>query len=345
MATTTTNYGFDVPTSSDLVKNGATAISTLGQDIDTFLFRPLTNNAVVNGAMTNWQRGTSFTATGYTADRWYLQTSASANTVSRSTDAPSGFPYSLKWDFAGTSPLIATYIELPITGVKGQYTGTWTVSFWAKGSTTFNMNFEASFNNGSNRVDNVAIGSPQTVAATTTWTKYSYTLDLTSPTINANNKAIQLIFYSSSGTASMYLTGVQFEQGSQATPFSLAGGTIQGELAACQRYYFLQGKESLYGVFGQGIAYSTTQAYINVVLPIKMRTTPSTLDYSTVAGQGSPGGSTLAGTVLVINPNNSTSTMANLTLTVGSALWTNAYPATLLSNNSTSGYVGFSAEL
>jgi hypothetical protein len=32
---TTTNYGWTVPTSADLVKNGATAISTLGQNIDT----------------------------------------------------------------------------------------------------------------------------------------------------------------------------------------------------------------------------------------------------------------------------------------------------------------------
>lgn len=37
MATTTTNFGWDVPTSTDLVKDGATAISTLGQDIDTSL--------------------------------------------------------------------------------------------------------------------------------------------------------------------------------------------------------------------------------------------------------------------------------------------------------------------
>jgi hypothetical protein len=35
MATTTTNYGFDIPQSTDLVKDGATAIATLGQDIDT----------------------------------------------------------------------------------------------------------------------------------------------------------------------------------------------------------------------------------------------------------------------------------------------------------------------
>jgi hypothetical protein len=38
MATTTPNYGWDVPTSSDYVKQGAVAIETLGDDIDASLF-------------------------------------------------------------------------------------------------------------------------------------------------------------------------------------------------------------------------------------------------------------------------------------------------------------------
>jgi len=38
MATTTPNYGWDVPTSTDYVKDGATAIETLGDDIDATLF-------------------------------------------------------------------------------------------------------------------------------------------------------------------------------------------------------------------------------------------------------------------------------------------------------------------
>jgi hypothetical protein len=37
MATTTTNFGWDIPQSTDLVKDGATAIAGLGQDIDTAL--------------------------------------------------------------------------------------------------------------------------------------------------------------------------------------------------------------------------------------------------------------------------------------------------------------------
>ena len=41
MATTTPNYGWDVPTSTDYVKDGATAIETLGDSVDSTLFTAL----------------------------------------------------------------------------------------------------------------------------------------------------------------------------------------------------------------------------------------------------------------------------------------------------------------
>jgi hypothetical protein len=41
MATTTPNYGWDVPTSTDYVKDGATAIENLGDDIDATLWTAL----------------------------------------------------------------------------------------------------------------------------------------------------------------------------------------------------------------------------------------------------------------------------------------------------------------
>ena len=44
MATTTPNYGWDVPTSTDYVKDGATAIETLGDDIDSTLYTALGGN-------------------------------------------------------------------------------------------------------------------------------------------------------------------------------------------------------------------------------------------------------------------------------------------------------------
>jgi hypothetical protein len=227
-----------------------------------------------------------------------------------------------------------------------------TASFWAKlnsGASGWQVNVVQNFGTGGSPSSAVLAGQTS-FTPTASWQRFTFTVAVPSvagKTFGTNNNSyLAMTIQKTSTTASQLDTwGWQLEVGNTATAFQTATGTLQGELAACQRYYFLQGKESLYGVFGQGIAYSTTQAYINIILPVKMRTTPSTLDYSTVAGQGSPGGSTLAGTVLVINANNSNSTMANLTLTVGSALWTNAYPATLLSNNSTSGYVGLSAEL
>jgi len=83
MATTTTNFGFDVPTSSDLVKNGATAIATLGQDIDT-QFAGLTVNA---------QTGTTYTAVKADGlNAIVTMDNASANTFYIPTDATYAFP-------------------------------------------------------------------------------------------------------------------------------------------------------------------------------------------------------------------------------------------------------------
>lgn len=44
MATTTTNYGWAIPQSTDLVKDGATAIATLGSAIDTSMNTALNKN-------------------------------------------------------------------------------------------------------------------------------------------------------------------------------------------------------------------------------------------------------------------------------------------------------------
>jgi len=83
MATTTTNFGFDVPTSSDLVKNGATAIALLGQDIDTE-FAGLTVNA---------QTGTTYTAVKADGlNAIVTMDNASANTFRIPTDATYNFP-------------------------------------------------------------------------------------------------------------------------------------------------------------------------------------------------------------------------------------------------------------
>ncbi len=83
MATTTPNFGWTVPTSSDLVKNGATAIETLGDSVDAS-FAGLTINA---------QTGTTYTAVKADGlNAIVTMDNASANTFRIPTDATYNFP-------------------------------------------------------------------------------------------------------------------------------------------------------------------------------------------------------------------------------------------------------------
>jgi hypothetical protein len=83
MATTTPNFGWTVPTSSDLVKNGATAIETLGDAVD----------ASIAALTVNAQTGTTYTAVKADGlNAIVTMDNASANTFRIPTDATYNFP-------------------------------------------------------------------------------------------------------------------------------------------------------------------------------------------------------------------------------------------------------------
>jgi len=74
--------------------------------------------------------------------------------------------------------------------------------------------------------------------------------------------------------ATWYLTGVQLEVGSTATPFERR--LYNQELANCQRYYAkLNGGGTAYGGLGSGFASTTTQANIIFKYPTTMRSNPT----------------------------------------------------------------------
>jgi hypothetical protein len=79
--------------------------------------------------------------------------------------------------------------------------------------------------------------------------------------------------------ATWYLTGVQLEVGSTATPFEHR--SYGDELARCQRYYW-QLSSTVHGGYPSWIAtaYSTTQLNIQIPFPVTMRSTP-TMTYNT----------------------------------------------------------------
>jgi hypothetical protein len=78
-------------------------------------------------------------------------------------------------------------------------------------------------------------------------------------------------------------TGVQLEAGAVSTAFQTYSGTLQGELAACQRYYYrVQGKSGAVQL-GMAMARSTSAAYSLWQFPVTMRTSP-TVTASNVSG-------------------------------------------------------------
>jgi hypothetical protein len=70
-----------------------------------------------------------------------------------------------------------------------------------------------------------------------------------------------------------FITGVQMEVGSQATPFEHR--SVGEELALCQRYFYKTQSDSTYDFFSNGVAISSTVAYNGIALPCKMRSAPT----------------------------------------------------------------------
>jgi hypothetical protein len=181
------------------------------------------------------------------------------------------------------------------------------------------------------------VSTNQTI--TTTGTRYSITR-----TLPATFGALSLEFASgTSGIAGdgFTLTGVQIDKGSVALPFRRAGGTIQGELAACQRYYY-RFTPTATTRYGSALADSTTTALGLFVYPVTMRTNPTALEQSGVATDYSVAG--VATTVCSIVPVFSSANVANanvgFTVTAGLVAG-QALQGRLL----TGGYLGWSAEL
>ena len=308
-------------------------------------------NKIINGDFNIWQRGTSFnTQSVYTADRWFMVIGASgAATVSQQAFTPGTAPvagyesqYFIRYSSANA---VDARLLQPIEDVRTFAGQTVTVSFWAKSATSdalSNVSFRQGFGTGGSANVDTTSGS---FTLTSSWARYSATLSIPSisgKTIGANNNLRLTFDLKDSATYDFDLWGVQVESGNTATPFQTATGTLAGELAACQRYYYRVTSGTAYSIFGTGANASTTQARVNVPLGVTMRTAPtSSIDFASLA-LAEPGFGVIAATSVTFdsaNPNN-----VNLLVNVASGL-TAQRPSFLYSNNSTTAYLGFTAEL
>jgi hypothetical protein len=143
--------------------------------------------------------------------------------------------------------------------------------------------------------------------------------------------------------ATFYITGVQLEVGSVATPFERRD--YGRELAMCQRYYYKIKAETTNTSFSMAQCDSTTTALGTLSFPVTMRTRPTALEQSGTAGNYriSHSGTTTTCSA-VPSYSSSTSSYAGQTVyTVASGL-TLGRAAELLAA-STDAYLAWSAEL
>jgi len=289
-------------------------------------------NAIINGAFDIWQRGTSFTpaaagAVVYTADRFAVQRDGTGATVtvSQQTFTPGTAPvsgyesaYYLRFaqSVAGTG---GTYNQLfqKIEDVRSFAGQTVTYSFWAKAdaATTLQQATIQAFGSGGSG-DVVTTGSTQTI--TTSWARYTYTFTVPSvsgKTIGAGSSMQMGLFLALNTAKTVDIWGVQLEAGSVATSFKRNANSLQGELAACQRYFqrFSANSSNLYAGFGSGHANSSTTISIFVPLRTTMRSTPT---FATSGSfQALSGGSTSTTTpTLAADQNGTDSIVLNCTV-------------------------------
>ena len=209
-------------------------------------------NAIINGDFGIWQRGTTFTnpsTTAYTADRWRVQHdgTGATRTISQQTFTPGAAPvvgYEGKFFARYAVSVVGTgntfqnfeYNQEDIRTFAGQ-TVTW--SFWAKAdaSRTVALLYRRDFGTGGSAPDQYSAG---TITLTTSWARYSVTYAVPSVsglTIGANSYGSWIFRPTAATVQTIDLWGVQIEEGSVATAFTTASGSIAGELELCQRYY------------------------------------------------------------------------------------------------------------
>jgi hypothetical protein len=320
------------------------------------------------------------TAGQYTLDRWFIYGTQSAKFTAQqnagSVTPPTGFTnyfgITSSSSYSVTSSDLFEFVQF-IEGYNAADLG-WgaanarpvTLSFWVRSSLT--GTFGAGLTNNDNSRN---YPFTYTISSANTWEQKTITIpgDTTGTWLKTNGRGIVVVFDLGSGSdwettanawngtstkfmptgatsvvgtngATLYITGVQFEEGSVPTPFEYRQYTT--ELQLCQRYYWKIGGAPQYVRIGTGPANATNAALVTVFLQTPMRISPSAVTTTGSFGVWA-GGTVFSVSAITIDttstsPYTTTISAASSGLTVGTTYQ-------LIGNNDATAALALSAEL
>lgn len=246
-------------------------------------------NLSINGDLSVWQRGTTFSANGYTADRLYLDLSGSTGTVTRQP-----LPAGALLGYNAPSP---EYFAQLVSNGEGDNTGfiqklagvrrfsnkRLIISFWAKADSlkTFRVSAQQNFGSGGSTTVEQTAGD---ITVATYWQRFTTAIDvgaLSGKTLGADDYFGLRIRREVADAFTLSIAAIAIESG-------MWGATLYeqrsyaAELAECLPYFqrLVSGDDIRLGEMGQ--AASGTQALFGTDYLATMRKVP-TLSVSSVS--------------------------------------------------------------
>jgi hypothetical protein len=316
------------------------------------------------------------TGSTYTLDRWgVIMTQASKFSVQQnaaSVTPPAGFINYLGITSSSSYSVLTGDTFLLYQNIEGLNVAdlewgtasaqTVTLSFWVRSSLTGTFGGVLS-----NSAGTRSYPFTYTITAANTWEKETITIagDTTGTWLTTNGIGIKVRFGLGSGAtysgtagawaagdyvqptgsvsvvgtngATFYITGVQLEIGSSATPFERR--LYDKELISCQRYYTFLGGASYSGI-ASGMQPTTVRAIFSTIFPVALRAAPTITFSNLIATDRTAYDSTI--TALLSSEVSTNGAYTNFTM---NAAGVGGYGIILAVANGTTGKLMFSAEL
>ena len=274
----------------------------------------LNRNAIINGALSIWQRGTSFSATGFTADRFHMNRTGSTDTVSRQAFAEgqtqvAGKPMFFMRHVVASAAAAGNYARFgqAIEQVGRFSGGKVVVSFDAKADAAKNIALELTQDFGAGGSTSVTGIGSQLVALTTGWKRYKAVF--TVPNVigktvgTGGDDCLSLNFWLDAGSTfatraaslgqqsgTFDFANIKLERGDIATPFQRLTSAMQ--LNECMRFYEKSyelatapaAATSVGSVFIGTSSDASSFVYVPVRYSVPKRSKAGTVSIYTVAG-------------------------------------------------------------